>query len=147
MGASEHPAERDPCIFIVIRTTNAGRAVMTAAHPGMAATLVTVDLAKGEHRQPQSVKLNPNHKVPVLKDDGFILWESHAIMQYLCDITPLQTIAPSAKRARADVNGWRFWCAQRFVWAARASTGSIGSRDCSDRIRGRFSPSPIRPRF
>ncbi|MGC8520748.1 MAG: hypothetical protein ACP5PN_02655 [Steroidobacteraceae bacterium] len=51
-------------------STNAGRAVMTAAHPGMAATLVTVDLAKGEHRQPQSVKLNPNHKVPVLKDDG-----------------------------------------------------------------------------
>jgi glutathione S-transferase len=95
-------------------STNARRAVMTAAHLGTPVTLVTVDLVKGEHRQAQFLKLNPNHKVPVLEDDGFILWESRAIMQYLCDITPLQAIYPPEKRARADVNRWLFWCAQHF---------------------------------
>ncbi len=95
-------------------STNARRAVMTAVPLGVPVSLVTVDLAKGEQRQPPFLKLNPNHKVPVLDDDGFVLWESHAIMQYLCDTAPRQTVYPAANRARADVNRWLFWCAQHF---------------------------------
>lgn len=95
-------------------STNARRAVMTAMHLGAPVSLVTVDLAKGEQRQAQFLKLNPNHKVPVLDDGGFVLWESHAIMQYLCDTAANQTIYPVASRARADVNRWLFWCAQHF---------------------------------
>jgi|SRR5579885_3496092 len=91
---------------------NARRAVMTALHLGSPVELVLVDLAKGEQRQPSFLKLNPNHKVPVLEDDGFVLWESHAIMQYLADKTPGQTLYPVATRARADVNRWLFWSAQ-----------------------------------
>jgi len=96
-------------------STNARRAVMTAVHLGVSVELVFVDLAKGEQRQPQFLKLNPNHRVPVLEDDGFVLWESCAIMQYLADKTPLQTVYPAETRARADVNRWLFWCAQHFA--------------------------------
>jgi len=53
--------------------------------------------------------------VPVLEDDGFLLWESHAIMQYLADKMPRQTIYPSETRARADVNRWLFWCGQHLT--------------------------------
>lgn len=91
---------------------NARRAVMTALYLRSPVELVFVDLAKGEQRQPQFLTLNPNHRVPVLEDDGFILWESHAIMQYLADKMPRQTIYPSETRARADVNRWLFWCGQ-----------------------------------
>jgi glutathione S-transferase len=91
---------------------NARRAVMTALHLDAPVELVFVDLQKGEQRQPQFLKLNPNHKVPVLEDDGFLLWESHAIMQYLADKTPRQTVYPTETRARADVNRWLFWCSQ-----------------------------------
>jgi glutathione S-transferase len=93
---------------------NARRAVMTALHLDSPVELVFVDLQKGEQRQPQFLELNPNHRVPVLEDDGFVLWESHAIMQYLADKTPRQTLYPVATRARADVNRWLFWCAQHF---------------------------------
>jgi glutathione S-transferase len=93
---------------------NARRAVMTALHLDAPVELVFVDLQKGAQRQPQFLKLNPNHKVPVLEDDGFVLWESHAIMQYLADKTPRQTLYPTETRARADVNRWLFWCAQHF---------------------------------
>lgn len=96
------------------QSTNARRAVMTAVQLGTPVELVMVDFAKGEHRQPQFLKLNPNHKVPVLDDDGFVLWESQAIMQYLCDLTPGQRLYPGAIRARADVNRWLFWSAQHF---------------------------------
>lgn len=94
---------------------NARRAVMTALHLKSPVELVFVDLAKGEQRQPQFLKLNPNHRVPVLEDDGFLLWESHAIMQYLADKMPRQTLYPSETRARADVNRWLFWCGQHLT--------------------------------
>jgi hypothetical protein len=93
---------------------NARRAVMTALHLKSPVELVYVDLQKGEQRQPKFLALNPNHKVPVLEDDGFILWESCAIMQYLADKTPRQTVYPAETRARADVNRWLFWSSQHF---------------------------------
>ncbi|HZT02848.1 MAG TPA: glutathione S-transferase family protein [Steroidobacteraceae bacterium] len=93
---------------------NSRRAVMAALHLRAPVELVFVDLQKAEQRQPQFLKLNPNHRVPVLEDDGFVLWESHAIMQYLADKTPRQTLYPAETRARADINRWLFWSAQHF---------------------------------
>jgi glutathione S-transferase len=75
-------------------SSNARRAVMTAVHLGTKLELVLVDLAKSEQRKPDFLALNPNGRVPVLDDDGFILTESHAIMQYLADGTPGQTVYP-----------------------------------------------------
>ncbi|HEV7136784.1 MAG TPA: glutathione S-transferase family protein [Steroidobacteraceae bacterium] len=93
---------------------NARRAVMTALHLGAPVELVFVDLQKGEQRQPEFLQLNPNHRVPVLEDDGFVLWESYAIMQYLADRTPRQALYPTESRSRADVNRWLFWSGQHF---------------------------------
>jgi glutathione S-transferase len=93
---------------------NARRAVMTALHLEVPVELVVVDLAKNEHLTPQFMAMNPNHKVPVLEDGDFYLWESHAIMQYLADKTPGQRLYPADARSRADVNRWLFWSAQHF---------------------------------
>lgn len=94
---------------------NARRAVMTALHLNLPVELVAIDLAKGEQRTPEFRALNPNGRVPVLVDGDFKLWESHAIMQYLADKTPGQTVYPSDLRGRADVNRWLFWSAQHFT--------------------------------
>lgn len=84
---------------------------MTVFELGLAdrVELVHVDLTAGAQRQPGHLALNPNGRVPVLDDDGFVLWESHAIMQYLADGTAGQTIYPSERHARADVHRWMFW--------------------------------------
>lgn len=97
---------------------NARRAVMTALHLSVPVELVVVDMAAREHLTPQFLRLNPNHKVPVLQDQDFCLWESCAIMQYLADKTPGQRVYPVEIRARADVNRWLFWCSQHFSPAA-----------------------------
>jgi glutathione S-transferase len=96
-------------------SSNARRARMTAVHLDAKLELVVVDLAKGEQRRPEFLRINPNGRVPVLDDDGFLLWESHAIMQYLADKTPGQTLYPQESRARADVNRWLFWSAHHFA--------------------------------
>jgi glutathione S-transferase len=77
--------------------------------------LVNVELGAGEQRNPDFLRRNPNGRVPVLEDDGFVLWESHAIMQYLAEGEPGQTLYPSERRARADVNRWLFWNANHFA--------------------------------
>jgi glutathione S-transferase len=54
-------------------SSNARRAVMTAIHLKVEVDLSLVDLAKGEQRRPEFLKLNPNGRVPVLDDEGFVL--------------------------------------------------------------------------
>lgn len=49
--------------------------------------------------------MNPCHTLPVIDDDGFVLWESRSIMQYLCNqYAPDSTLYPRdfAKRATVD---------------------------------------------
>jgi glutathione S-transferase len=96
-------------------SANARRARMTAVALGLPIELVLVDLAKGEQRAPEYLKKNPNGVVPTLEDGDFVLTESHAIMQYLCDKTPGQTLYPAGAAERADVNRWLFWNAHHFT--------------------------------
>lgn len=42
-----------------------------------------VDISKGEHKSEAYTKLQPFGKVPVMDDDGFIMYESRAICRYL----------------------------------------------------------------
>ena len=75
-------------------SSNSRRVVVTAIHLGVELEFVVVDLVAGEHRSAEYLRRNPNGKVPLLDDDGFLLWESHAIMQYLADRSGGQAIYP-----------------------------------------------------
>ena len=90
---------------------NSRRVLLVAKHLGLALEQVLVDLTRGEQKGVAHVGRNPNGRVPVLDDDGFVLWESRAIMQYLCDRTPGQELLPTDVQGRADVTRWLFWCA------------------------------------
>jgi len=120
-------------------SSNARRAVMTALHLGAKVDLVPVDLAKGEQRRPEFLALNPNAKVPVLEDDGLVLTESHAIMQYLAEKTPGQTLYPTELRARADVNRWLFWNAHHFAPAVSI----FGWQNLVKKTLGLGDPDPV----
>ncbi|MBL8597283.1 MAG: glutathione S-transferase family protein [Devosia sp.] len=57
---------------------------------------------------PEFLALNPNAQVPVLVDDGFVLWESNAIMRYLAEKTG-SDLLPADRRERALVDQWLTW--------------------------------------
>ncbi|KAJ7792094.1 glutathione S-transferase [Mycena olivaceomarginata] len=46
---------------------------------------VRVDMAAKEHKMPEFLAMHPFGQVPVIDDDGFILYESRAICRYLAD--------------------------------------------------------------
>lgn len=57
--------------------------------------LVKVDLAKGEHRDPAYLKLNPNARVPTLVDGDRVMFESAAIVLYLAEQHPEAKLMPA----------------------------------------------------
>jgi glutathione S-transferase len=52
---------------------------------------------------------NPNSVVPVIEDDGFVLWESNAITRYLAARHGAGTLWPADLRVRADADRWMDW--------------------------------------
>ncbi|KAM7359481.1 uncharacterized protein ACRADG_013004 [Cochliomyia hominivorax] len=58
---------------------------MTAKAVGVELNKKMLNLAQGEHLKPEFLKINPQHTVPTLVDGDFTLWESRAIMVYLCE--------------------------------------------------------------
>lgn len=59
---------------------------------------------------PEYLGKNPNGLVPVLEtSDGFVLWESNAIVRYLAASHGEGTFWPSDPRARASSDRWMDW--------------------------------------
>lgn len=63
----------------------------------------------GVNNTPEYRALNPNGLVPTIDYDGFILWESHAIVRYLCGIHGLGTLWPGTPREFAEADRWMEW--------------------------------------
>ena len=97
------------------------KVLAVARHLGLEFELCDLDLLKGANQQPEFAALNPNKKMPVLEDDGFVLWESNAITQYLASKKPEGSLLlPSDPRRRADVSRWQFW--ENAHWDPACST-------------------------
>jgi glutathione S-transferase len=63
-----------------------------------------ISFANGDHRKPEFIAVNPRHKVPVIIDDGFALYESAAIVEYLEERFPDgPALFPGDLRARGSI--------------------------------------------
>lgn len=60
-------------------------------------------------RADQASGLNPNERIPVINDDGFVLWESNAIVRYVAYKYGLGSLYPTDLRARAEAEQWMDW--------------------------------------
>ena len=63
----------------------------------------------GVNDTPDYRRMNPTGLVPTIDDDGFVLWESHAIVRYLAAKHGLGALCPSDLRKRADAERWMDW--------------------------------------
>ncbi len=73
-------------IKLYTAATPNGRKVSVALEEvGLPYEVHAVDLANGEQLKPEFLALNPNHKIPVIDDDGLVIWESGAILLHLAE--------------------------------------------------------------
>jgi glutathione S-transferase len=74
--------------------------------------LARIDLAKGEHKKPEYLRLNPNGLVPTLVDGDTVIYESAAILLYLADKFGEGGVAPRPGTAeRAGYYQWMLFTA------------------------------------
>jgi glutathione S-transferase len=82
------------------------KALTVAAEKAAALEVIVVDLMTGAHKQPAHLARHPFGVVPVLDDDGFVMYESRAIIRYLDARLPGAALTPAAPRARARMDQW-----------------------------------------
>ncbi len=69
--------------------------------------MIRLDVAAREHEQPAYRKLNPNGRIPTLLDGDFVIFETAAICQYLCDKHPeADLVPPAGARERGRFYQW-----------------------------------------
>ncbi|UXI15364.1 cilia- and flagella-associated protein 20 [Sarcoptes scabiei] len=95
-----------PIELYVVPPSPPCRAVIIAArYMNINIQLIQMDLMKGEQREDWFVKMNPQHCLPTINDNGFILWESRAIMSYLANrYAPNNPIYPKNPKRRGVVD-------------------------------------------
>jgi glutathione S-transferase len=79
---------------------------MTLAEKGLHAEFVQLMLPAGEHKRPEHLARHPFGKVPVLDDDGFVLYETRAINEYIDRKTPPTRLVPEDPHDLARMHQW-----------------------------------------
>ncbi|GJE59829.1 glutathione S-transferase family protein [Methylobacterium trifolii] len=99
-------------------SVNVQKALWGLDEAGLAYERVEAGGAHGVVHDPAYRRLNPNGLVPTLEEDGFVLWESNAILRYLAGTcAPLRW--PEDARGRAGIDQWLDWQATSFTPAMR----------------------------
>lgn len=97
-------------------SSNVRKPLWAAEELGLAYEAIDAGGAFGVVDTPEYRAMNPNGRVPVIEDDGFMLWESNAIVRYL-----LARHAPDSNwysadpRARAIADKWMDWTTSSFA--------------------------------
>jgi len=85
------------------------RVLWMAEELGLQYEHVKVDFAGGGTRTAAHLALNPNGHIPVMDDDGVVLWESMAINLYLAKRYGAGTLYPTGLEDEAQAWQWSFW--------------------------------------
>jgi maleylacetoacetate isomerase len=90
-------------LYSFFRSSAAFRVRIALNLKGVDHEIVAVNLPAGAHRTAEFLALNPQATIPTLDDDGTILWQSLAIIEYLDARFPEPRLIPLEPVARARV--------------------------------------------
>jgi glutathione S-transferase len=92
-----------------VNSVNVKKVLWAAEELGLKYERIDAGGEFGVVNTPQYKKMNPNSLVPTIDDDGFVLWESHAIVRYLAAKHGPGTLWPVDLKQRADSDRWMDW--------------------------------------
>jgi glutathione S-transferase len=77
--------------------------LLLSRHLNLDVDVKVLDLMDDEQMSPEFLKINPQHCVPTIDDNGFYLWESRAVLGYLAE-TKAPHLLPTSPKEKAIVN-------------------------------------------
>lgn len=92
-----------------VNSVNVKKAMWCVQELGLPYERIDAGMQFGVVNTPEYRKMNPTGLVPTIDDDGFVLWESHSIVRYLCAKHSAGNLCPTDLRARADAERWMDW--------------------------------------
>ncbi|MFJ4155734.1 maleylacetoacetate isomerase [Pseudomonas sp. NPDC089752] len=93
-------------LYTYYRSTSSYRVRIALALKDLDYQALPVNLLKGEQRADGYVEVNPQGRVPALRtDEGAVLVQSPAIIEYLEEVYPQPALLPANAAARATVRG------------------------------------------
>lgn len=96
-------------LYEVRESPHSRKVRLLAAELGIPLHTVACDPRIGETRSAAFLAKNPNGKVPTLEEDGFVLWESPAILRYLAAKHPESGLGGKDAKTEALIDQWLFW--------------------------------------
>ena len=106
-----------------IARTRAFRALWIAKELGLDYEHVPIETGPAGARKPDYLAVSPNGRLPAIDDDGFILWESLAIVLYLAK--KHGRLYPATLEGEAKAWQWSLWAANEVergvnIWSLHA---------------------------
>lgn len=92
-----------------IARTRAFRALWVAKEVGIAYEHLPIEIGDAGARTPEFLAINPNGRLPVIVDDGFVLFESLAITLYLAKKHSNGRLYPATLEGEARAWQWSMW--------------------------------------
>ena len=97
-----------------ISSINVRKAVWAAKEVGLDFERIDVGGAFGGLATPEYIGMNPNSKIPTLDDNGYIIWESNAVVRYLAATYGSGSLWAEDARERGEADRWMDWMATEF---------------------------------
>jgi glutathione S-transferase len=94
-----------------LNSINVQKVIWAADEAGIAYERIDAGAAFGINTTPEYRAMNPNGLVPVMRDGGFVLWESNAISRYLASKYAPGVLYPADAEQRAICDQWMDWMA------------------------------------
>ena len=92
-----------------IARTRAFRALWVAMELRLPFEHLPIEIGDAGAKSPEFLAINPNGRLPVIVDDGFVLFESLAITLYLAKKHGFGTLYPATLEGEAKAWQWSFW--------------------------------------
>lgn len=92
-----------------LNSINVLKVVLALEEMGVAYERIDAGLQYGVNNTPEYLAANPTGLVPTIDDEGFTLWESNAVVRYLCAKHSAGKFWPEDLRVRADADRWMDW--------------------------------------
>ncbi len=82
-------------------STNSRKVRIALLEKGLEFERINVDLTKREQKNPDYLKVHPFGQIPALDDEGFVVYDSTVINEYLEDEYPYPALMPKDSEGRA----------------------------------------------